>query len=121
MAYKSDLSGCRIWLSGSIPDDLTEAEWARMKEFVQELARTVFLKGGSLIHGFHPTLTPALLEIAGSYRSKSDRRAPLTLAVSTSFRDPATSGYGGLSVAENAQVLKAISTMILRIMRSLLR
>ena len=29
--------------------------------------------------------------------------------------------FGGLSVAENAQVLKAISTMILRIMRSLLR
>ena len=53
-----------------------------------------------MLHGFHPSITSSLLEAAQEYQVSNNRRAPLSLFVSTHFRDPATGGYGGHSVTE---------------------
>lgn len=98
MANRTAVSGIRIWLSGSIPNEANAEETARLKDFAKTLARSVFRDGAHLLHGFHPPLTPTLLEAAQEYRDTSNRRAPLSLFVSAFYRERATGGYGGRSV-----------------------
>jgi patatin-like phospholipase/acyl hydrolase len=95
----SDISGTRIWLSGSIPDDAKPDEATRLKDFAKALAKSAFLEGAQLLHGFHPSLTPTLLEAAQEYRAANNRRAPLSLFVSTFYRD-STGGFEGQPVRE---------------------
>jgi patatin-like phospholipase/acyl hydrolase len=100
VANLSSLSGIRIWLSGSIPDDADAEQKARLKAFAKALALSVFREGAQLIHGFHPSLAPTLLEAAREYREASTRRAPISLFVSAFYRESVTGGYDGRSVAD---------------------
>ena len=103
----TSVSGIRIWLSGSIPGptDQTDAlQSERLKGFAKTLAISAFRDGASLLHGFHPSLTPTLLEAAEEYRLASNRRAQLSLFVSTFFREGSTGGYLGYSIAELERV-----------------
>ena len=99
----SPLSGTRIWFSGSIPEDAGENEAARVRAFVKALARQAFRAGATVLHGFHPSLTPALLDAAREYHSALQTRAPLRLLVSAEFREP-SGGYTGLTIGEVQQL-----------------
>lgn len=78
------LSGVRIWLSGSIPENehSTEKERADILDFVNRFSEKVFQLGGQIIHGSHPSFTPALLSQAIAYQAKGGKKDSLTLAVS---------------------------------------
>ena len=110
MANLTSVSGVRIWLSGSIPDGLSADEKTRILTFTKALAKAAFREGAQLLHGFHPSLTPTLLEAAREYRAVGSKKAPLTLFVSTFYREPSTLGYGENTVSEleGACVLRQI-------------
>lgn len=98
-----DLTGLRVWLSGSVPesqkpvpDPSQSVEVWRGSEleqgilgFVQEFSSLVFKYGGTLIHGCHPTLTPILLEQARRFSKRTSGDRMLRLAVSDYFYTPA--------------------------------
>lgn len=76
------LSGVRIWLSASLPEysGRNELERIALFDFVSEFSAGLFARSARLIHGCHPSLTPALLEQS---RLHSTEEAPLlTLFVS---------------------------------------
>lgn len=81
------LAGARIWLSGAIPEieGITEAQRSAILDFVRRFARRVFERGGHIVHGSHPSLTPTLLEEARRYQGKGGRKDCLILAVSRHF------------------------------------
>ena len=101
MNSKTDfpLSGVRIWISGSVPAELSPKEADRLQALAKTLAQMAFREGATLLHGFHPSLTPTLLAAARGYREATGNRASLSLLASTEFRDP-DGGYAGLSGAE---------------------
>jgi uncharacterized protein len=78
------LRGARIWLSGAVPETegTTAAQRAAITDFVRRFARRVFSRGGHIIHGSHPSLTPVLLEEAARYQDGGGSRDCLVLAVS---------------------------------------
>lgn len=76
------LRGLRIWLSGSVPTDTGAADKERIRSFVAGLARAVFERGGTLVHGSHPTIRDVLLEEARAFKAATGRPAPLLLVVS---------------------------------------
>jgi hypothetical protein len=80
-----DLSGVRIWLSGSIPDELG-SDAQPLIDFVSKFAAECFRSGATLIHGCHPSLVPILLQVAEEYRTNVRRKAPLRLVASAYFR-----------------------------------
>jgi hypothetical protein len=94
-----DLSGYKIWLSGSVPEseqpkpDTTKSvEYWQGSEleqgilgFVEEFSSLVFKYGGTLIHGSHPTLTPILLEQAQKFVERESDERVLRLVVSNYF------------------------------------
>lgn len=96
----TEISGVRIWLSGSIPAAASPEQAARLKDFARALAKGAFREGAQVLHGFHPSLTPTLLEAAQEYRASGNRKAPLSLFVSTHFRDATAGGYEGHAVTE---------------------
>jgi len=100
MISPTSISGVRIWLSGAIPNDASPEQATRLRDFAKALAKLAFREGAQILHGFHPSITPTLLEAAPDYKRASDRSAMLSLFVSTYFRDPQTSGYGGRTVVE---------------------
>lgn len=81
------LAGARIWLSGAIPeiDGITEAQRIAILDFVRRFARRVFERGGHIVHGSHPSLTPTLIEEARRYQGQGGRKDCLILAVSRHF------------------------------------
>lgn len=81
------LAGARIWLSGAIPEieGITEAQRSAILDFVRRFARRVFERGGHIVHGSHPSITPTLLEEARRYQGKGGRKDCLILAVSRHF------------------------------------
>jgi uncharacterized protein len=79
------LDGVRVWLSGSIPDEATDADRSSMLQFISGLSRAVFREGGSIIHGSHPTFWPTLLQEAAAFQKSGGTRDCLTLAVSRHF------------------------------------
>ena len=101
MNAKTDfpLSGVRIWISGSVPAELSPNEADRLQALAKILARMAFREGATILHGFHPSLTPALLAVAREYREVTGNKASLSLLASTEFRDP-DGGYAGLSGAD---------------------
>lgn len=76
------LRGARIWLSGSIPTDISGQQANAMTAFVERFANIVFSNGGHILHGSHPTLVKILLDAAKKHSYKQERRDCLTLAVS---------------------------------------
>ncbi len=80
-----NLSGVRIWLSGSVPGKPDEEERARLVEFTKTLAAAAFRAGASVVHGCHPTLMTPLLEAAGEYWATTKRKAPLVLIGSAEY------------------------------------
>ncbi len=79
-----DLSGIRVWLSGSIPEqsESTEEERETIREFVRNFAAEVFRLRGHIIHGSHPSLVPTLLAEARRHRENGGSADCLTLVVS---------------------------------------
>ena len=96
----SEISGVRIWLSGSLPDEASPEQATHLKAFVKLFAKSAFQEGARVLHGFHPSITPTLLEAALEYHDASDRKAPLLLFASTYFREASSGGYEGRSVTE---------------------
>jgi hypothetical protein len=78
------LHGVRVWLSGAVPEDdgTNQAERDGIIRFVRLLARSVFERGGYIIHGSHPSLTPSLLDEARGHQQRGGKRDCLVLAVS---------------------------------------
>lgn len=78
------LGGARIWLSGAVPETegTTEAQRAAIVDFVRRFARRVFERGGYIVHGSHPSFTPALLEEAALHQQQGGHKDRLILAVS---------------------------------------
>jgi predicted acylesterase/phospholipase RssA len=79
-----DLTGVRVWLSGSVPEvsGSTEEERASVLRFVRDFSAKVFKLGGHIIHGSHPSFVPVLLEEAARHRANGGRTDCLTLVVS---------------------------------------
>ncbi|WP_296892360.1 CBASS cGAMP-activated phospholipase [Thiobacillus sp.] len=76
------LQGVRIWLSGAVPPDATEAQRASILAFVGQFAASVFRSGGHILHGSHPSFTPTLLAEADRFVKAEGRKDCLTLVVS---------------------------------------
>lgn len=79
------LHGARIWLSGAVPPNATHEQRASILDFVRQFAATVFRHGGHIIHGYHPSFIPTLIDEAARYIEAGGRRDCLTLAVSRFF------------------------------------
>lgn len=87
----ASLAGARIWLSGSLPESegSTESECAAILEFVRRFSSAVFRLGGHILHGSHPTFTPALLQETENHQKNGGRKDCLTLVVSRYWsKDP---------------------------------
>ncbi len=83
-----DLSGVRIWLSASIPDEQLEtSQGEQMREFVEAFATAAFRAGAMIVHGCHPSLTPVLLKVAEAYRANTKRKAQLRLVASAYYQE----------------------------------
>lgn len=80
-----DLTGVRLWLSASVPEDATPDEKERLLDFVQRLARETFRNNGHLVHGSHPSIVPILLQEAARFRDAAKRKPNLTFVVSRWF------------------------------------
>lgn len=94
--FNSSLSGVRIWLSGSVPENAKEEERASLHEFTRRFAEEAFQRNATVLHGFHPTLTPTLVDVAHRYQERSGgKRAPLHLVVSSHYRDNLSGTYLG--------------------------
>ena len=72
-SVSSSLAGMRIWLSGAVHAGAKPEEGERIRDFVALLARQVFNRGGTIVHGSHPTIRDVLLAEAKRYRQKSAR------------------------------------------------
>lgn len=83
----TSLSGVRVWISASIPNDLDQSAKDRIAEFVKQFAQAVFQNEGQVIHGSHPSIIPHLRNVAESMR-KVGIAPKLTLALSRFFADP---------------------------------
>jgi uncharacterized protein len=89
MVLSANLNGVRVWLSAAIPAEASESQAASMLRFIEGFAARVFQSGGSIIHGSHPSVTPALLKQAQQYADAGGRKDCLTLAVSRFWsKDP---------------------------------
>jgi patatin-like phospholipase/acyl hydrolase len=75
----------RIWLSGAVPDDAAADERERIRDFVRIFAREAFARGGTIVHGSHPTIRDVLLDEAQASHTRSSSKAPLRLVVSDFF------------------------------------
>lgn len=80
----ASLAGARIWLSGASPEaeGSTELQRAAILDFVHRFSARVFQRGGHIVHGSHPSFTPALLEEAQHYQANAGRKDCLALVVS---------------------------------------
>ena len=85
MPFQPKLAGVRIWLSGSIPDGVEEAEANKIRAFVGALAEAVLREGGTLVHGSQRTLREILLEVATKRKQALGKREGIILAVSHWF------------------------------------
>ena len=92
-SVSSSLAGMRIWLSGAVPAGAKPEDAERIRDFVALLAREVFKRGGTIVHGSHPTIRDVLLAEAKRYRQAHHAAAPLRLVVSAHFAHDAAQ-YG---------------------------
>lgn len=91
-----NLSGVRIWLSGSNPYEGGSEESNRLLEFTRKLAVKCFSSGAYLIHGCHPSLMEVILSAAKEYREKTGRTATLRLVASAAYQEP-NGGFAGVT------------------------
>lgn len=79
------LKGMRIVISGAIPP---REQWSAagqdraILEFLRDFTRLVFLLGGTIVHGCHPTFAPVLAEQARRFLGASGSRGQLKLVMS---------------------------------------
>ena len=99
MSTPLGLSGVRIWLSGSVPQEEGSEESERLRAFTKALAAECFRAGARLVHGCHPSLMQPLLSAAREYREKTARKAPLRLVASAAYQEP-NGGYAGITENE---------------------
>src|SRR5262249_57681664 len=86
MTDPSPLWGARIWIAGARPDGLDAAAAARFDAFVACPSALIFERGGSIVHGSHPTVRCTLLQAATKFQERDDGpRDCLPLAASTFF------------------------------------
>lgn len=83
MTSRLPLSGVRIHLSGSAPDDQNE----EICLFVKTLASRIFSEGGSVIHGSHPSLSKALEDAARNFLEAGGQLGSLTLVRAQKFAE----------------------------------
>ena len=68
-----------VLLSGSVPDRYPFVAGARptdIEEAIVSLARAVFSRGGRMIFGGHPSVSPLIASIAGTYFPPDPNRPP---------------------------------------------
>lgn len=99
MNSANSLSGVRVWLSGSIPEDIETSHKDRLKLFAKTLTQMAFRQGAHVIHGCHPSLTRTLLEVAADYQKVTGRKAHLVLVASTAYKQQ-DGGYAEISLDE---------------------
>ena len=88
MADPRPLKGARIWLSGSISEKADGAAVATFETFVKQFSARVFAQGGTIVHGCHPSIMPALLDAAETHRNDNNgSRDALRLAASKFHRE----------------------------------
>ena len=68
-----DLAGARVFLSASFPAGSRGERYrpydpAEIADAVTALARALFIAGGSVVFGGHPTITPLVLYVATEHR-----------------------------------------------------
>ncbi|MFN9263534.1 MAG: hypothetical protein ACK6DY_08600 [Acidobacteriota bacterium] len=98
------LSGIRLWLSGSVPDGASSDLRERIERCTRLLAEKAFSLNATLLHGFHPSLTPTLLAAARAYHKQSGARAPLHLFVAPYRGITAGSTYEDIPFQEIREV-----------------
>jgi SLOG cluster2 len=79
------LLGVRICISGSVPETQYWQEPATDRsilEFVRLLSGHVLKLGGHIVHGSHPSFTPAIARQAERFQAEHPEERPLTLVVS---------------------------------------
>jgi patatin-like phospholipase/acyl hydrolase len=81
------LKGARIWLSGSISEEVDGATAKSFTAFVTRLSELIFKAGGSIIHGSHPTIVTPLLDAAAKYQDADGSRDCLVLVASKFYFD----------------------------------
>src|SRR5262249_15663505 len=86
MSVPAPLKGARIWIAGAKPDGLDDAAAARFDAFVARLSALILQRGGSIVHGSHPTVRCTLLNAATEFQEGAEGpRDCLMLAASTFF------------------------------------
>jgi uncharacterized protein len=87
------LRGVRIWLSGSIPDEVGPEEKQRIHDFLSAFAKEVFRRGGRLVYGSHPSIRDVLLDAAREYKTRTGQKAGLVMVVSRLYsKEPEQNG-----------------------------
>lgn len=73
---KRILSDCKVWLSGAVPE---REHWSHglvdrdILEFVSVFSALVFERGGTIVHGSHPSFTPTLKRQAEKFAKNVDQ------------------------------------------------
>lgn len=76
---RSPLTGVRVHLAGSIPEECSEEQGKGIALFVQKFAMAVLREGGTLIHGSHPAFQEPLKAAAHSFVKAGGARDALIL------------------------------------------
>lgn len=80
--HRSPLSGCRIHLSGAIPDNENEKS---IKKFAFEFVTAVLREGGTIVHGSHPSLLSVIEDAARQYANAGGQRSNILLVRSQAY------------------------------------
>jgi hypothetical protein len=79
MSPNLPLRGVRVHLSGSVPEGANPEVEKQIGDFVRQFSSALFREGGTLVHGSHPTLIPALKDAATPVVAAGGLRDTLTL------------------------------------------
>jgi len=107
-SHHPSISGVRVWISGSIPDDATEQQASKIRLFVTKLTEIVFRSGGKIIHGCHPSLMECLTSSAERFLSATGRRPSITLVYSNFF--PTGDSVAGIPKSRLAPCAELVAT-----------
>ena len=74
LTTKSRLHGVAVFLSASVPSPERSHEYnripeapLRIEEAVMSIARAIFMEGGTLVFGAHPSISPLVARVIGHY------------------------------------------------------
>jgi len=84
---RSPLTGLRVQLSGSIPQESSSDQANGIAQFVFLFASRLFSEGGTLIHGSHPSLIAPLERAARIFIEKGGDKDSLTLVRAQKFSE----------------------------------